>query len=330
MRVLHITTHLGGGLGSVVMDWVKNAGEGHVIAALDYVSGFAANFCKQHSIHLVQRCSPREVLFLIGKAEIVMVHWYDHLDLFHLFAAPLPACRLIFWCHKNYQISRAEKGYPDRFYGTSPVQGLPGWIWSTRDMEPFLKVERKHHDRFTVGYVGTIDYKKIHPSFVGVWCSGVQAVIPDARFLMVGSPNISLNDALQFDCTGHVDDVKPYLAEMDVLGYPLRYDHYGTCEQVLGEAMSAGVIPVVLDNPTEKYILDSQGICTYVASTPREYVSLIKHIRGLPGKVRGLISSYYRQRAKVLYNQKKMISQWEEIFEDIMCQPKRQHMGLLV
>lgn len=43
--------------------------------------------------------------------------------------------------------------------------------------------------------------------------------------------------------------------DTDVFAYPLNPNHYGTAEQVLQEAMAAGIVPLVMNNPAEKFLV---------------------------------------------------------------------------
>ena len=123
MRILHITNHLGGGLGTVIMGWLGLKSDGHALVCLDYANDKAKAFCNSHKVPLTDSCDTSMLHTLIEQAEIVLVHWYDHPTLLRLMEFPIPACRLIFWCHKNYEFSQKELEYPDLFIRTSPVQG---------------------------------------------------------------------------------------------------------------------------------------------------------------------------------------------------------------
>jgi glycosyltransferase involved in cell wall biosynthesis len=121
--------------------------------------------------------------------------------------------------------------------------------------------------------------------------------------------------------TGKVDDVAPYLAEIDVFGCPLRPDHYGTCEQVLGEAMAAGVVPVVMDNPCESEIVIS-GVTGLISHNEKEYVN---NIVDMSLGLRHLHTKECRNRAETLYSIDTMIQQWNDVFNELMEKPKVSH-----
>ena len=164
----------------------------------------------------------------------------------------------------------------------------------------------------------------------------IATAIPDAKFTIVGENKLVFPDLLSGDqylrigkygkdsfpgnvhFTGKVDDVAPYLAEFDVFGYPLRPDHYGTAEQVLGEAMAAGVVPVVMDNPAEKIILGSD----LRARSEDNYVALVEHLYRHTRK-RHFLSEMLRDLVQEIYSIDNMISQWNDVFEEMMKQPKK-------
>ena len=52
MRILHVTRHLGGGLGTVILDWAAYSKNGHTIACLDYANDKAKRVCKEKAIFL--------------------------------------------------------------------------------------------------------------------------------------------------------------------------------------------------------------------------------------------------------------------------------------
>lgn len=325
MKILHITSHMGGGLGTVILGWT-GATEGHKVICLDYMNEKAQSEIR---VPFKQNMAGNKAGMKrwVNEADIVVVHWYDSLLLAGLF--PLPPCRLVFWCHKNYPVPQKELDYPDLFIDTSPIQGHGKHIWSTGGVDRFLEVKPRPHKGFTVGYVGTIDYKKLHPQFIEM-CKAIN--IPDVTFIMVGENNIGkeLNDRAIF--TNKVDDVAPYLAEMDVFGYPLRPDHYGTSEQVLGEAMAAGVVPVVMDNPAEKLIVED-NVTGFIAKHETEYCDIINFIYNNYQKTKchKIIQSLNaRVSAGKLYSIDTMIKRWDEVFEELMEKPKRPRGSLLL
>lgn len=133
-------------------------------------------------------------------------------------------------------------------------------------------------DNFVIGYVGTLNQSKLHPRFPD-FCREVLKRIPDACFLMVGE--LAEADWLleelraggmeeSFLFTGYRTDVEEQLAQMDVFAYPLNPQHFGTTENVILEAMAAGLPVVALEQNTEKYIV-TDGEDGFLVRSPAEY-----------------------------------------------------------
>ena len=309
MKILHITPHMGGGVGTVIMGWIqKDKAHSHRVISLDVVNEKAWNSGLTF-IHGVQR-----EWFSVFESDIVVLHFWDHTMLYDLLDKPFPECRVVAWAHKNYPVPQRYLDYPDLFIDTSPIQGHGRHIWSTGGISRFLEIKPKAHKGFNVGYVGEISYKgKMHPDIFDM-CNAID--IPDVHFTFVGENKTAMTSGDKFTFTGKVDDVAPYLAEMDVFGYPLRPDHYGTCEQVIGEAMAAGVVPVTMDNPCERMITKQpQG---------KSYVETIEALYRDP-EFREELSLSCRERAKRIYSIDKMVEEWNFVFAEMMQYPKRSH-----
>jgi glycosyltransferase involved in cell wall biosynthesis len=274
---------------------------------------------------------------LITNVDIVLLHWYNNPVLYEfLILNILPPCRLVIWAHANnlyppYVIPERLVDMCDRFIFTSPVsyqakeyQQLSDKqkekfdvIWSVADMEKFYAVKKVPHEKFNIGYAGTIDFNsKLHPDFVDL-CAAID--IPNVHFIVCSSgPDLdklkqqvadkSLIDKFTF--TGRVDDLAPWFAQMDVFGYPLYEKHYGTCEQVLGEAMAAGIVPVVLDNEPEKFI---DSIITAYAYYPKKIEDLYKYRDELDN-----YSQMAKESAHEIYDTDKMLSAWTQEFTELM------------
>jgi glycosyltransferase involved in cell wall biosynthesis len=331
MKILHVVPHLGAGIGTVVTGWLGKVKD-HRIISLDYINDKAKkaltelNIGGRENLQWARHVALEEM----EQADIVLVHYWDHPLLAELFSKEIPACRLAFWCHKNYDVPGKAVSYPDRFFDTSPIQGHGAHIWSCGNMERFLEIQPKPHKGFNVGYCGTVDYKKMHPLFPQM-CNEIAARITEVRFTIVGEnklPQITMMAGFgdRFTFTGKVDDVAPYLAEMDVFFYPLRSDHFGTGEQVLGESMAAGVVPVTMDNPCERLII-KHGENGFRGRTEADAIELVHCLYNNPF-LRGEMSEHARQSARRIYNIDNMIDKWNGVFVDMMTDPKKQRSPL--
>ena len=112
-----------------------------------------------------------------------------------------------------------------------------------------------------IAYLGTVDFVKMHPGFfdaidgsdgddIRVRCWG--ASIRQVRSLRKRAP-CAIRSAFVSAATPPTPAAA--LSGADIFFYPLQRDHYGTAENALIEAMSLGLVPVVLDNPAELAIV---------------------------------------------------------------------------
>ena len=347
MNILHITPHMGGGVGAVIRNWIANDfSNTHDIACLDYANEKSKSWALRYQVVIKDRLYPRfaEVYEMFGNMDIIVIHYWDHPYLIELLAnkIPLPAYpdnhpRIAMWCHKNITLSHTHILMADTFVATSNVifdkhylkdggMMISGdlhtylkTIWSVADMSPYQRVERvKEDNMFRVGYVGTIARDKIHPEFLDMSME-VRGRPPMAlQFWFIGKREFALARVipLRMQFLGQIDHgLYNYYAKMDVFGYPLCSDHYGTCEQVLGEAMSAGVVPVVMNNPAEKHIVQN-GINGLVAFSREDYVNKIEMLMRNPD-IRKRMSDAARVTAAELYDTTRMVREWNKLFKEM-------------
>ncbi|MEW6219630.1 MAG: glycosyltransferase family 4 protein [Thermodesulfobacteriota bacterium] len=352
LRILHITPHLGGGVGTVLLRYLQAEARlrdrEHAVVCLDYANPRAAAACQAMAVALRDRLAarPQAIAGAMGGADLVLVHWWNHPLLFaFLVREALPPVRLLLWSHISglfppNVFSPAVLAYPDLFVCTSPVslaapevKALPDQargrlrlVWSTGGVEYLAGLAPQPHEGFVVGYIGTVSPCKMHPDFLAI---SSLIDLPEVRFVVCGGPEEGLlrqqaedrGLGHRFRILGPVDDVAAQLAGFDVFGYPLAPDHYGTCEQALGEAMAAGVPPVVLDNPAERQIVH-HGVDGLVAAGGQAYAQAIADLCRRPDWRRQL-GDEARRTAAERYSLPRMQEAWETIFREALAWPKR-------
>lgn len=344
-KILHITPHLGGGVGSVLLNYLnfeqKNKDVLHSVAMLDYANDKAIQKSKEIDFELFPNMHKDipSLLRLVVDSDIVLIHFWNHPLLYDfLVRNTLPESRVIFWSHisgfsaPNVFTDKLLQ-YPDKFVFTTPLSFEAkevelqkdkvnfATVWSTGGVEHFKDVQVKPHEGFNIGYIGTVDYSKMHPDFIKM-CAKIN--IPDAKFIVCGAGDYSdmqkqakelgILDKIEFK--GQVADIKEYLEIFDVFGYPLNPNHYGTCDQVLQEAMAAGVVPVVMDNPMENYMLDGGNI-GFVAKNEQEYIEAIEKLYK-ENVLRQKMSKKAREYALSRYSVENLSKEWGGIFEEVM------------
>lgn len=352
-KILHITPHFGAGVGTVVLNYflkVKNSRSfTHRIVCLDYANKNAIEIAKGAGFSLLDNMSKKkaEILDLIADSDIVLIHWWNHPLLYDfLIREQLPASRVILWSHMvgspppNNFTDKILK-YPDMFVFTTPlsyknkdVQNLSDKykkrlrdIWSTGGLDRVKSVKLKKHTGFNIGYIGIVDYTKMHPDFLDI-CNQVN--IPDVNFIVVGGPNgKQLKQEAErrgigekFNFTGFVSETEKweYLSLFDVFGYPLAPHHYATCDQVLQENMAKGVVPVVLANPMESYMVKDR-VTGIVAKDKDEYVKALQELYH-NYELRNFLSKNAKEYAIHTFSLEKMVNEWDKVFNEVLALSK--------
>ena len=359
--VLHITPHLGGGVGRVVSSIIDEFDRGavdvyeHEIVCLEAASPAARTWGESASVKIGGNVSPSSASMCssITRADIVHIHFWNHPLIYRLLTCcGLPPYRSVIWSHVNghrppQAIPVSVLDYPDIFvFSTGYSEELltrtdfvgarerndVRTVFTSSGWKHVQDVRSVQHVGFNVGYVGTVDYCKLHGNYVDL-CSRPR--IPDVAFIVCGGDR---HEELQlevdraglsgrFIIKGPVQDVGAEYATFDLFGYPLAPGHYGTGEQVLIEAMACGVVPVVLDNGPEKHIV-RDGLTGVVAKTESEYVGALESLHEDVEK-RLRMSADARQYARENYGVAKAVAAWCEVYDDVLSLPRREHCPIL-
>ena len=354
-QILHITPHLGGGVGSVVLNYVKNDDKfNHKIACLDYANDNAIEVAKNINLKLYSDISKNipKLIELIKNSDIVLVHFWNHPLLYDfIIRYSLPPSRVIFWAHVSgscppHNFTHKALNYPDLFVFNTPL-GLNAkevkslsveqkkhlrTIWATGGIDHVKNIKPSKKEVFNVGYIGTVDYCRLHKDFLSI-CSKIK--IDNIKFTVCGGlkeKEISnqaekMGISEKFDFTGKVKDVSTYLKTFDVFAYPLVSNHSGTCDLVLQEAMAAGVVPVVLDNAMENYMV-KDGITGIVAKNTDEYINAIEKLYN-DENLRMKLSKQAKEYALKTFSFNTLTNDWEKVFNEILSLPQTQKKWLI-
>lgn len=354
-KILHISPHLGGGVGRVLLNYlgyaIAHEEDSHELFCLDYVNPATTQTAKELGIPLKTQMTGciHELLRAVSNADLVVIHWWNH-PLLHalLMRETLPPSRVLVWSHvSGYTptqcITDALVAYPDLFVIAAPysrevpaIQRLSPeerdsrvrLVFSCAGIRHVESVEPRPHDGFNIGYVGAVDYWKLHRNFI---CMSAAATIPAAHFIVCGGPQeASLQkDAEEagfgdlFEFRGHTEDVAQALSTFDIFGYPINPGQSGTGEQALIEALAAGVPPVVLDNGAERYIVED-GVTGIIAKNEAEYALALEFLYRNPDK-RLLMTTNARESARKRFTLDNTVREWRKVYDEVMQLPKRQH-----
>jgi glycosyltransferase involved in cell wall biosynthesis len=344
--VLHITTHLGGGVGSVVTRYLKEAKKSssfeHRLASLDSINEHAkVKLQELEMVYLDSVSKEYAKLFeQIKTADILFIHWWNHPLMYQFMVQyALSKSRVILWSHisglyapSNFTLPLFH--YADRVVFTTPISFeakevglLPAKvreklsvIWSSSGLEHLKDVEHKEHEDFIIGYIGTVDYAKMHKDFLNIVA---QVQIPKSRFVVCGGDDEekiakeAQHRGLQsIEFMGKVDNVAEYLQSFDIFIYPLSPYHFGTCDQILAEAMAAGVVPVVFDNPMELSMVEHEQT-GLIATTKEAFVEAIKLLYE-DKIVRKTLCENAKKRALQKFSFEFMFQEWESLLHQSM------------
>ncbi|MDH5358766.1 MAG: glycosyltransferase, partial [Gammaproteobacteria bacterium] len=280
MNVLHLTPHMGGGVGRALLGVASNVNNGieHSFICLEkpekkqFLEAIRELGCK-----VLVAPSRTKIIEQIEASDIVQLEWWRHPAtiecLSHLSSISM---RLVVWCHVsglyNEIIPEQLLKSSARFLLTSAcsLQSTQIQLLSSEEKERLAIVHSNggleawpmssacdEHEPLAVGYIGSLNFAKLHPNYVDFLAS---VAIDDFKISLIGDLTnqdvlqhqaISLNKPKLLNFVGYVEDVPTALSKINVLAYLQNPTHYGTNENALLEAMAMGIVPVVLNNPAE-------------------------------------------------------------------------------
>lgn len=350
--ILHITTHMGGGVGRVLSSVATGAAADsyrHKIIMLEtpQKTGFIDD-CKKNNIECYVIKSLAELTSEINKADIVELEWWHNPVMSELLAKfPKVAARLIIWSHISGcyypHINFNFLQIPQKFMFTSSYS-LDNPYWKVAEREWAVKncpvvnsvgnmekieIDRFSHKDFIIGYVGTQAYSKLNPDIVK-YMAKAAALIPTAKFVFVGDNSNKekiLNEAADYNIadkisfSGYVENVNAKLAAMDVFSYILNPLHFGTTENVILEAMNVGLPVICLNQCTEKYIIAS-GTTGFLVNDIDEYAARIKYLYDNQA-TRLEIGRNAQKLVREKFSLANTIKSLNSIYDEVMAKPKQ-------
>ncbi|MGL4721921.1 MAG: glycosyltransferase [Desulfovibrionaceae bacterium] len=340
-RILHIAPHFGGGIGSTLSTWLSSDTSAiHSVALLEYANEKAIALSREYSIFLIDNMHSKieDLLQLMENADIVIIHFWNHPFLYNfLVRYRMPKSRIIIWSHISgiaypNSIPQSILTYGNKciftteasfHYIDAPKGPRYETILSIASLGRYNNtVPKKRASPFTIGYVGTVSYLKMHPDYINIH----KRTSADSIIIVGGDSEheIAQEADSRFIFTGKVDSVFTYLEKMDVFAYLLHPKHYGTSEHVLQEALSAGVVPVVLNNLSESYLIQ-HAITGFIANTIDEYIEYIALLKK-DVHLYNMFSKNAKKYAQEYFSINTMITAWKRVFEKVMEEEKKEYI----
>ena len=312
--VLHITPHMPGGLGRVLLSTLKysqndKSSFNHEIIITD-AKHLTNNVLKMFSKYSKSIYLGKKNSFIkkkIEEADIVQIEYWNHPMIYKFLNSFIfPKSRVIFCLHNNglsrptvitkniinfcdifLSTTKATKKHPLFQLKNNPIfKKKLKFIKYPVDFDRFKSIKLKKHKGFNVGYIGTIDYSKMHKNFLSM---SAATNIPNSKFIICGSgfdkdkiqKKIKNYPKKKFQFIGFIENIKKVLENLDVFGYPLNPTHFGSGEQVVIEAMYAGLPVVAFSNPSEKEIIENKKTGILV-NNENEYTKALEFLYNKP------------------------------------------------
>lgn len=298
MRIVHVTAHLGGGVGKAhaAIRAVDPQAADHTYVLLEAPRDRRyADALRATGAHVIEAPPHDDVLALAAAADIVQIEFWNHPRIYEALARfSWPAGRYLFWCHVSGLapplVAPGLTEAADLFVYTSTcslrtaAKGKLGVVGSGFGLDQPPK-RRAPERLLRGGYLGTVDFVKMSPDFFAI-VDSVEA--PHFEILVYGAydPDGAVVEAHRLmkrpervRLMGQTADPALALAGLDFFFYPLDRNHFGTAENALVEAMSAGLAPLVLDNPAELAIVSHERT-GLVAGNASEAAAALQRLLG--------------------------------------------------
>ena len=340
MRVVHVIQCLSrGGAGRALLALAAATPdvESSVVSLLA-ADPLMRSRAEEARIEVLEAPEPAVLRSTLEQADVVQVHFWNTPELYELLRAGLPPCRLAVWAHvagdtAPQVLTSQVVDLADIVVVTAsrtaqlPVFREPPLV-APGDFDPgrLSDSEPRPHATFNVGYVGTLDFGKLNPSFVELTAA---IDVPGVRFVVCGSGDASAAIAREtaederFELRGYVEDIGSVLAELDVFGYPLARGNYSTSDLALQEAMSVGVPPVVLPYGAAASLVEDR-VTGLVARDEAEYARAVERLFRDPAE-RLRLGRNAREQARP----GKAAAAWARVYDGLMELPKgpRRRLG---
>jgi len=354
IKVVHITSHLGGGVGKAIYGLVTSKSElsvDHSIICLEEPVNktfFNQIYEKKIPIHITN--NRNTINQLIDRADILQVEWWNHPLIsdfifnnsgsftgrlavwFHqsgLFTPKLPdlllkhSDALIFTSRCSLEAQNILQQPPEiqmKFHVISSACGIETIDGRSLNLRPTGALKR-------ASYAGTLNFSKLHPQF-GYWIGTCHNtfkhidIYGDQVNIDYISSGINKSGGKVFPkFHGFVKNIHKALAGSDVFIYLLNPIHYGTAENVLIEAMAVGVLPIVLNNPAETVIIrdNYNGIVlSHISQLPER----LEKVKENPDIVT-LLKKNAMQHVREQFTTEKMRKSFDQVYSKLISQQPR-------
>ena len=307
--VVHITPHLGGGIGKAIIGLCESTKvygiRSRIILLEEPEKPMIIENAINKGVDVV--FSPDEVAAkeVINNADIIIVNWWDHPLSNKFLYNNNTDSRFVIWCHTN------GCSYPyfspdfllqfDRILFTTPYS-LMNETWDENKKQRIMRnssvvygfgdfeasrikcrTSYKCGNKIRIGYAGTLNYSKMFPGYID-YIDTVFDFVDNVEIHFAGDISDDLRKDIdessyrsKYILDGYVLDMDAWYDSIDIFLYLLNPSHYGTTENSILEAMSRG-LPVVLMNNAAERCISGDGEGAILISDNRQFVREIKKL----------------------------------------------------
>ncbi|MDB5553532.1 MAG: hypothetical protein JWL86_3516 [Rhizobium sp.] len=348
MHILHVTAHLGGGVGkahAALTAAMPFPARQSFLLLEEPRDGRYADEIERLGRRVDIAASLGDVAVRAADADIVQFEFWNHPKIFECLARTrFPKMRAVMWSHISGLFRPVIQpeffAEADRFVFTSPASlEIPDVQAMSRGERGKLAVIGSAFgfensppsvlpDISPICYLGTVDFIKMHPGFF----DAIDGLAENVNVALWGTvePNGEVAakaatmrhpDRIRF--MGQTSDPRTALSQSRIFFYPLQPDHYGTAENALIEAMSLGLVPVVLANPAECAIV-RQGQTGFIANSISECTGILEMLLANPDRV-AEVGANAREVAASAFVPERSARQFVNLWSSLMRQEKRPH-----
>lgn len=355
VNIVHVAAHMGAGAGKAISG----------LALSDRINTHKIILCqKPDKMEHINRCEDKGINVLIcpervrlmtelAAADVIVINWWHHPVVYEVMLAieKLDA-RIVLWSHVNglYYPELNEsflsvfdacmftsKAVFENEHWTEPVKEIlrkkSALVYGMGDFNPEsfpAKVDYSVWEMITVGYVGSLDYAKLHPDFVR-WAGKVVKKDPRIRFKIAGDikPEVvqdvkeqEVSDKMKF--LGFQKDVPNLLKMFDLFVYPLNPYNFATTENAILEAMAVGLPVIACSGIVERAII-RHGVNGILVSDGEEFVAELIQLADSE-EDRSRIGRKAREDTIQTYDVEDNLLRFYKVMEMAMDRPKSMHL----
>jgi glycosyltransferase involved in cell wall biosynthesis len=319
----------------------------HSIGSILKAEPAALKLADDSEVTSFSECDVSSIMRLMETSDIVHGHFWNSPEIYDVFRHDLPLMRLLLSIHiagdELPQVLTSELiDFSDHLLLTSPysrglavLNALPedertrktAMVYDTGDFERLRDVQPKAHSGFNVGYIGMVDFVKMHPNFVPM-CASIE--VPQIHFTVCGPGKAhavlrtqarELRVSEKFEFRGYEENIGSILEILDVFGYPLCQDNYSTAELALQEAMFCGIPPVVFNHGGAQMTV-THGQTGFVVKSEAEYKQAIEYLFHNPHE-RARLSGNCIEYARKAFGAENVSHTLNSIYNRLTALPKR-------